>query len=339
MNRVKLPPAKIRTLVSSLFQVIPSRCTTDEIVCVCEEPGCNDQSGNRSVSLKTGKTNCWRCGRGGDLLTWLQHLGHEPDVSDLSLYESHEVSIADIQSLGQPAARRLNPIISDISLPRGFTLLAEEPDGCYSRLIEKMARRKNLDLETFERAGAGFTRDSTKWEPYCIFPVTEYGRMAYYQGRTYTDVKGESTKRFPSRHECPLGSRYWVYNIDKLRDHGKICVVVESIFNVLSLENVLGPDSDIVPVAIFKHKISPEQQVKIMSAKGVKEVNLMFDHDALASAWASCKNLTNLVKVTVTDGLPKGVDANDDAELAAKCFDRRSEYNVINSIATLADEL
>ena len=77
-----------------------------------------------------------------------------------------------------------------------------------------MAKRKHLDFDILANAGVGFTRDDPRWEPFAIFPVFEWGRPVYYQGRTYVDTPGESTKLFPHKGECPLSSRYWLYNID-----------------------------------------------------------------------------------------------------------------------------
>jgi len=343
----KLVGAKLRTVAEGLFQVIPGRSSVDELVMLCEQPRCGDQSGNRSVNLKTGKTNCWRCGVGGDFLAWIKTLGHDPDLSDIQLYDTATLDDAmkDLDSV-YATRRSVMAITNDIKLPRGFIPLADQPDSGYARLIEKMAVRKNLDLKTFINAGAGFTRDDAKWEPFCIFPVHEYGRVVYYQGRTYKDPKPDpetgkkaSTKQFPTKYEIPLGSRYWVYNIDRLRaPKAKIGIVVESMFNVYSLENELQSD-EVIPVAIFKHKISAEQQAKMLTARGIKELCLMFDPDAIGSAWDSCKKLTNIIKVTVAPPMPKGTDPNDDAKLAVQTFDQRKPFNSINSLERLIVDL
>lgn len=343
----KLAGNQLKKIVEGLFTVVPSRSSADEIVIICEQPGCGDQSGNRSINVKSGKTNCWRCGKGGDVLSWIRGLGHDPDLSNVELYDTRRIEEL-YGDLNQAYATRKSVVayVNDVKLPDGFIPLADEPDCGYARLIAKMARRKNLDLDTFIRAGAGFTRTDSYWEPYCIFPVYEWGKVVYYQGRTYQDPKPDpitgkrgSTKQFPSRHQIKLGSRYWVYNIDKLRARGKIGIVVESMFNAFSLENELGLDSDIVPIAIFKHTISPEQQAKILTASGIKELCLMFDPDAVSSAWKSCEKLVNLLKVTVAGDMPKGVDANDDVHEALRCFERRRPFSAINDLARMADEL
>lgn len=265
----------------------------------------------------------------------------------MELYESRPVEqlYGDLDAL-YATRKSVVAYVNDVQLPRGFIPLSEEPDCGYARLIERMAIRKNLDLDTFIRVGAGFTREDAYWEPYCIFPVFEWGKVVYYQGRTYKDPKPDpitgkkgSTKQFPSKQHIKLGSRYWVYNIDRLRQKGRIGIVVESMFNVFSLENELGLDSDIVPIAIFKHKISPEQQAKILTANGIEELCLHMDPDAIASAWESCGKLANLLKVTVADKMPDGVDINDDVDEGLRCFDRRKPFSTLNDLDRMASEL
>jgi hypothetical protein len=343
----KLVGNKLKTVAEGLFQVVPTRSSRDELVVICEQPRCGDQSGNRSINLKTGKTNCWRCNVGGDFLAWIRTLGHEPDLSDVALYDTSTLDDAmkDLDAV-YATKRSVLAVTNDIKLPRGFIPLKDQPDCGYAKLVARMAVRKNLDLDTFIRAGAGFTREDPRWEPFCIFPVFEYGRVVYYQGRTYKDPKPDpvtgkkpSTKQFPTKYEIPLGSRYWVYNIDRLRaPEAKVGIVVESMFNCYSLENEMK-SNEVVPVAVFKHNISAEQQAKLLTARGIKELCLMFDPDAIASAWESCKKLTNIIKVTVAPPLPKGVDPNDDAKAAVKTFEQRKPFNAINSLERLVDGL
>ena len=88
---MQLSPQKLRALVEGAFTVIPSRCTRDEIVFLCPEPGCQDQSGNRSVNVHTLVTNCWRCNRAGNFLNWAHKLGHEFDLNDIDLYDQRSV--------------------------------------------------------------------------------------------------------------------------------------------------------------------------------------------------------------------------------------------------------
>jgi hypothetical protein len=319
----------LRAEIESTFEIVRQRCTTTEICFVCPEPGCGDKSGNRSVNLQNGKTSCWRCNKGGNFLGWARRLGYR-------FNNATDVTQEAVDQLEQLQQKSLLPTVQPIRLPKGFTPISEAPDTIRSRYIGEMAVRKNLDFDALAEVGVGFTREDPKWEPYAIFPVTEYNVIAYYQGRTYYDKPGESTKLFPSQHEVKYGARYWVYNIDEARaQKAQIVIAVESILNVLSLRRKLAQLQwdNVVPVCVFKHRISIEQAIKLSRLTHVEEVCLMFDHDATVRAWESGRQVTNLFALTVAE-MPMGkdnkkLDPNDDVEAAIKAFNKRQTYTPV----------
>jgi hypothetical protein len=251
--------------------------------------------------------------------------------------ETQAVNIDSLELLSEEMDQVSSPYVPslvDVRLPRGFVALRDEPDSAYYKLIAKMAKRKNLSIDIFVDAGVGFTRDSELWEPYAIFPVYEWNRVVYYQGRTYVDVPGESTKKFPSKSELKHGSASWVYNLDEAREkRAKTVVVVESILNVMSLrqEFAIRGVTDVVPIAVFKHSISAMQERKIMSVRSIKEVCIMYDADATESAYKESKKFMNRCRFSVahiprtTDG--KTQDANDNAKFAVDQFMNRQFYD------------
>ena len=311
--------------VNALFSVVPDRTTREELIIICPEPNCGDKSGNRSVNVKSGKTNCWRCGVGGSFVRWAKSLGYAVEEG-----ETQAVSIDSLESLSDEldkVDRVFMPSSVGVSLPRGFISICQEPDSAYAMLIAKMARRKKLSIEVFSEAGVGFTRDSELWEPYAIFPVYEWGKAVYFQGRTYVDIPGESTKRFPSKREVKFGSACWVYNLDEVREtRASTVVIVESILNVMSLRQEFARRgiTGVVPVAVFKHSISSMQERKIMAIRSVKEVCVMYDADATQSAFKESRKFMNRCRFSVAHipQTPEGrtQDANDNVEFAVDQF-------------------
>ena len=320
------PPLK--SLIESLFEVVPFRSTHEELTFICATPGCGDQTGNRSVNLRTGKTYCFRCNTGGDFVVWARWLGFSIDDTGRAAGSTAQ-EIADL--INRPAQSTLMPTAATIDMPEGFTLFEDAPDSVYTRMAAKLAERKNLHLEDFMAAGAGFTLRDDRWEPYCIFPVIEAGRTVYYQGRSYDDelVEGK-TKCFPSRQEAPLGSRNWVYNIDALKEKAaKVAVVVESILNVLSLQRRLAELGwrDFVPICVFKHAVSRVQHWKITRYRHLTEFCFLYDFDAIAAAWRACDGVDDLLRVTVAEMPDLGnakLDPNDNVDAAVDAIrDRR----------------
>lgn len=322
----------LKATVKSLFTVVRERSTDEEIVIICPQPGCGDATGNRSVSVKNGKTSCWKCNVGGDFVRWARRLGYsvEDNVS--------AASIKEVINL-RPEQRSILPVVTDVKLPEGFTKCRDSLKSVRTRLIGEMAVRKNLALQDMLDCDAGWTSKNPLWEPFTIFPVYEYGKVVYYQGRTYCDVPDETTKKFPSRHELKWGARYWIYNIDALMKHeARVALVVESILNVLSLKKLfrkLGI-KHIVPVAVFKHAVSYEQYVKLSRVRHLEEVCMLFDHDAVALSWKDAQKFTNMFKITVAE-MPAGegnarLDPNDDVELAWNVFQQRHPYRLTRSL-------
>ena len=328
----------LRREIESLFVVVATKCTSDEIVIIC--PECGDKSGNRGISVKTGATHCWRCNKGknnkGHFLAWARALGYEFGSGD----DGYSSTPVDQLLYQEEPESSVVPVLQEIEMPRGFTPIARTPKSIYTKLIRQMAERKNLTYDDMVEAGAGYTPDDPYWEAYALFPVVEYRMNVYYQGRTYVDVPGETTKRFPSRKYVKWGAGYWVYNIDEVRlKQPEIVVVVESILNVLSLRwrlRELGWDKQVVPVCVFKHSISQVQVIKLLRCKSVKEFCLLFDHDAIDKTWKMVGYLGNKLKVTVAE-MPmtagnKKCDPNDDVEAAIDAIEQRKLYTSANEM-------
>jgi hypothetical protein len=306
---------EIRTFVEQNFDVIRERSSQDEIVFLCGT--CNDSSGNRSVNVKTGLTSCWKCNIGGTIKSYAKRVGIEFNIDDRQgTTDSQEIE-QSLNELRTGRAKGQVEIVTEVELPHGFTPLTLEGNDTPHRLARAMARRKNLDMQALVEAGAGVAPDNPLWSPYVIFPVIEWGRVVYYQGRTMLDPPGGSTKKFPSRKLLPRGSRYWIYNIDELRERGGKAIAVESILNVLSLKIELQYRgiTEFVPIGVFKHKLSPEQCSKLRRVKKVEELVFLYDADATASADAEAVRLVNSFELTSVAPMPVD-DANDNAQLA-----------------------
>jgi hypothetical protein len=323
-----------RSLLETLFSVVPDRSHGDEVAILCPCEGCPDRTGNRSVNLKTSATSCWRCSKGfKDVRTLATSLGHVID-------EDQDVgprTVGAVTQLLHDITRRKTTapgFVAELPRPAGWRDVSEDGESVYDRLAAKMAVRKKLDARALVDVGCGVVPSSPRWEPYVIFPIVEWGRMVYWQGRTYRDRPGETTKRFcDERDGATLGARYWIYNLDELRTQGGVALVVESILNVLSLRRELAARgiTGVVPVALFKHAFSPPQLTKILACQRVTEVSLMFDPDATNTAWASARKLTSQVPVTICT-MPVGVDANDDAARAVDQFLARKRHTPLNSL-------
>lgn len=324
----------LKMTVESMFEVVKARSTPEELVFVCPVPGCGDQSGNRSVNLKTGKTFCWRCNTGGRFVHWARWLGYAIEDEGTPMLSIEEL----FKLLDTPKPVSVIPVINEISLPDGFHSCWDYPDSSYTRQIADMAKRKNLEPEDLINAGVGYSTGDSAWQWYAIFPVMEYGRLVYFQGRTYWDEPGASTKKFPNRKEAPLSSKYWIYDIDEIKPHVDTVIVVESILNVLSLKAKFAKlgITNMVPICVFKHQVSKTQFLKLLRFKNVKEAVLLFDFDAIDLSWNDAKRIDDLIRVSIAEmpyaeGAPK-LDPNDDVDAAWVAIQNRQPYSMLGAL-------
>ena len=325
----------LRDVLEAYFDVVDTRTTQDEVVIICPEIGCGDASGNRSFNLKNGTTSCWRCGNptSGHAGKWLVSKG-----VDISEIKNQAVPTALIDKIeASLTTNTKTKTQTTVSLPRGCRPLAGNSQHKIYQLISSMAVRKHLEIQDLIDAGCQFTdaifESTADWRKYCIFPVYEMGRLVYYQGRTYMDTPGASTKMFPSKHVLPQGSKYWVYNWDAASKPGvEVVIVVESILNVLSLKKALASlqATWAEPVAIFKHHLSDVQVQKLLLLDA-PEICLMFDGDAVKAMWSEAKKLISSKQVSLAN-MPVGIDANDDVNLALERFEHRTKWSPLDAL-------
>lgn len=325
----------LKLTVESMFEVVKGRSSGDELVFICPVPGCGDTSGNRSVNLKSGRTFCWRCNVGGIFTKWAKWLGYAIEDGDTPMLSLEEL----FKLLSPPEKYSTIPVIAEINLPEKFKPCYDYRDSVYTRQIAAMAKRKNLEPEDLFNAGVGFTTADSTWQWYAIFPVLEYDRLVYFQGRTYWDEPGESTKKFPSRKEAPLSSKYWIYNIDAIGAPGvDTVIVVESILNVLSLKKKLAQlgVTNMVPICVFKHSVSKTQFLKLLRFKNIKEAIMLFDFDAIALSWKDARRIDDMMRVSIAEmpykeGAPK-IDPNDDVDAAWVAIEQRKPYSLVGAL-------
>jgi hypothetical protein len=330
-------PEIVRREIAAVFEVVKPRSTPEEICIICPVPGCGDKTGNRHINLKTLRTHCFRClePQPNHVKTLFRLIGHE-------FSQDHVLDVQELQEVLDGELRPALTPIQDIPLPAGFRRLSENRQSCYWRFCRDMARRKHLDIEDLEEAGAGFVREGL-WEPYCVFPVYEGRHLVYYQGRTYTDDGFTLTKRFPSRQDVPYGMSFWIYNLDALANPAvRTVIIVESILNVLSLRRRLRQAglSDYAAICTFTHRLSRPQVFKLDRYRHITEICVLFDSDSYGLAVQSAQQLDHLrdnliCRLSVArmpvgvnpDGSPRPTnDANDDVEAAWRAVAERQPF-------------
>ena len=331
---------QIKQFVEVNFTVVKERYGGDELAFICPQPGCQDHTGNRSVNLKSQKTSCFRCNIGGSFSAWVARLGYDIGEGDKTVSTTMEL----LEMLDKKTESTIvKPVNVKVKLPKGSIRLNH--GSAYVKAIERMAIKKHLSLDDMLNADVHVNYTNPQWDSYAIFPVYEWGKLVFYQGRLIAANEGMLPKRNPSRMAVPFGAKFWAYNIDEARrPEVEIVIVLESILNVLSLRKKIHELGipNVAPVCVFKHYLSRPQAVKILECSNIKEVCFLYDADATADAWRQSVNMVNNVNCTVAQMLWTAerptLDANDDVDLAWDAILKRLPASMSESILVSCSE-
>jgi hypothetical protein len=199
-------------------------------------------------------------------------------------------------------------------------------------MIGEMAVRKNLEPEDLVEAGVGFTREHPVWEKFAIFPVNRVrphrllprahlrGRAGRHDqavphgagGQVWGALLALQSRR-AAPDQGPTGDRG---GVDSQRDLSPQIFPADWLHRGGARGRFQAPGQ-------------PEQFYKLSKLKTVRDVCLLFDHDAIGHAWKDARQFVGRFKISVAE-MPAGaennarLDPNDDVELAWEVFQKRS---------------
>jgi hypothetical protein len=150
-----------------------------------------------------------------------------------------------------------------LSLPPGARPIKKDDETRAAKMaVAYLEKRRAISIETAIRNSLHYTATSV------IFPYIEYGIMVYWQWRsTFDKVFG-----FPDEGKTGLAKTDFLYNFDNVEQPTDYIILVESIFNCLSI----GDNC----VATGGAKMSDEgKQIRKLKMLDPKVVILAPDHD------------------------------------------------------------
>lgn len=240
--------------------------------------------------------------------------------------------------LGEPTVDRARPLesiarrgggyqeldleLEEVALPEGFRRVASHPYLEGRGFVDE-------DFFAFEVG----TATDFRFRDYVIFPVRDQGRVVGYVSRhvwekgridrhnarvaAYNRQLREGEKKryklLRYRNSTDNETGRMLYNYDSIaqgRTH--TVIVVEGIFDVINITRQLDlyEDSGIVVVACFGSKLSREQAYKLQ-LKGVRNLILFFDADAIDKVKESALELQKYFDVLVAYNRESDRDAGD----------------------------
>ncbi len=309
-TKMSMTSSEIELIVAELTRHLSAHKDGSGKNLICRCPYCNkDGKFGIYIGAATGRkkplmSHCFSCGRSNQDINYL--------LADLGRADLFITKTTDI-------AAELNP---DLLFPLD---VEEEIDDELSAVTLPEYYKRSFSLDYLK--GRGFQLDDYEYFPvgttlgmnhrykgYVIFPIIDGGRIVGYVSRHQwskqeIDAHNRQAKRNGEyqirRFNNSMENDFikLLYNYDAVKDgKTKRVIIVEGIFDVVALNRKLElyDDCHTSVVATFGKKISHVQIYKLQN-KGVREVVIGFDGDAVEVIKKIATELSSYFKVLIAD--------------------------------------
>lgn len=231
-------------------------------------PYCN-KDGHFYVNRKTYLWDCKKCNEEGNLFKLLAHLG--------KLFMLGEFKSIDIRRIDAKLGKEE---LEDEVIDKGFVPNKLLPVGFKRKYEDEYLTKRGLTESNLKKYRIGYTSLLSSLKDYVIFSVDEDGHCKGYVARYTKPIKDKEKLRYNNSRHTNFSRLLFGY--DDMVEGTHTAIMVEGIFDKISLDNYLNLDDApyVKSVCTFGKKIS-ETQVLKLKAKGIKNVILIFDYDAI----------------------------------------------------------
>lgn len=252
---------------------------------------------------KRGKPNpfrCLKCGEVGSLFKLLKKLNRLDLLGDRSVNVFSELEVKKLEIVNSLSEQDLEA--TDIRLPLGYKRIKQH-DYLDSRGFSED------DYEAYE---IGITKLGKKLQNYIIMPVREGGKVKGYVARSllskeeidaYNKAAKQEGKAKLLRYKNSEGADFdrLLDGIDEVTDNTHTVFLVEGKFGKYNIDRLLqlGDTEQLKCLVTFGKSLSDVQIIKLARKKNVKNVIVLFDHDAVKDAKDGGLRLENYFNVLV----------------------------------------
>lgn len=253
-----------------------------EILISCTSGEHVDKSPSLSYNLEKNMFHCWSCNFSGGLTKFMASIG-ETIVLDVDSKQPYK-----IKKLKDKLRKIIE--IDDINLPSERKLFSGEFKG--------------VDGKTLKEFQA-FTTDQMGLTDYICFPVYQFGKLKFIEGRLAKDISGK-----PKYYRRPQAASVadCLFPLDKIKNTNYV-ILVEGIFDMLNMWQ-LGYHNT---MCIFGATNFSRKKLEILDRIGVTRVDILMDPDApgqmAAGKIADALDSRNIFSRNIK--LPVGVDPGD----------------------------
>lgn len=247
----------------------PHLTRTGQYVCDCIFCG---KEQHMYVNEVTQMFDCKKCHEYGSIYKILKHL------DKLYLLQGSTIEVKEkiesIRTMMQDVVSNADTEISElpsISMPAGWKVLANS---------NSYLRARGVTAKDCRRYRIGATNMYRKYKNYILMPIYDGGDIKGFIGRYGAKQVPEDKLRYNNS----IGTEFaeLLYGYDEITDKTDTVIIVEGCFDKISTDKHLQLwDSDEIKcVATFGKKIS-DRQIKKLMLKGVTNVVLLYDFDAI----------------------------------------------------------
>ena len=270
--------------------------------------------GKETDRKKVFSSHCFSCGASNrELDPLLEKLGRQ----DLILTDTSQIE----EKLNSSVFLQLE-LENEIDDSLDVVLM---PDG-YKRCFKNpYLKERGFITDDYDYFPCGTTRGfNFKFDDYVIFPIIdESDHVGYVARHTWSKKEIEAHNRVVKRRGKYQIMRYrnslendfvkLVYNYDSIIDgETDTVIIVEGVFDVIALTRKLElyDNKEIVAIATFGKKISNIQIYKLQT-KGVRNVVLAYDGDAVEQIKETAGMLSSYFNVLIADLTGSGKDFDE----------------------------
>lgn len=279
------------------------------------------------ISRKTQLWDCKKCGEEGNIVKLLSILDKlfllgdfkSIDREKLTLLSEYEKEVEDDEEIEIESPNR--------KLPFGFKRVYED---------EYLSNR-GFGKEVLKKHTFGYTKLKSRFKDYIIVPIIENGENKGYLARLnwnknkvseYRKKTGKKELRYLNDKGCKFKNLLFGY--DEINEKTDTVILLEGFTDKITLDTILGLDDqdEVKCCATFGKKISKSQISKLL-AKGVENIILIFDYDAISEMKKYGIILENFFNVLIGFTYSKDINESEEQEVL-DIFDRLNNVHYFN---------
>ena len=224
------------------------------------------------ISRKTQMWDCKKCHEYGSIYKLLRLLDKTYLLASSTIEEKERIE--SIREMTQELVSNDDTELSELpvkKMPVGWKVSAKSTKYLLSR---------GITSEDCKRYNIGATDMFRKYDNYVLIPIYDDGKIRGFLGR-YGARKVPDNKL---RYNNSIGTEFaeLLFGYDEITDNTSTVILVEGVFDKIAVDKVLHlwDGEEVKCVCTFGKKIS-DKQIKKLMLKGVTNVILLYDFDAV----------------------------------------------------------